>query len=211
MNVLLSAGTRSVRSRGRGRRLLLLTLALLAFAGFGAWYATGHVPRVRRAYRRWRLDPDRYDEMIQDAANRHGVSPCFVKAVIWKESRFLPETVGGKGEVGLMQLTGGAVTEWAEAHGRPVPVRGLWFDPRLNVEMGTWYLARAMNRWQSYESMEVLALSEYNAGQTRAQRWAPADPDVELPVSGVTFPTTRAYITRILNKTRYYEQREARE
>jgi soluble lytic murein transglycosylase len=184
---------------------------LLSLAGAGGWYAINHIPRVRRAYRRLRLDPSRYDDVIRECASRHGVSACFVKAVIWKESRFLSDTVGGKGEVGLMQITRGAVVEWAEAQGRPVPVRGLWFDPRLNIEVGTWYLARAMNRWRGYESMEVLALSQYNAGQSRAERWAPDNPGHELPVEGVTFPSTRAYITRILKKTRDYEQLEARE
>ena len=133
------------------------------------------------------------------------------KAVVWKESRFVPNTVGGLGEVGLMQLTEGAVVDWAEAHGRPVPPRALWFDPRLNVEIGTWYLARAMNRWRRYESMEVLALSEYNAGQSRAARWAPADPGDELPLAGVRIDSTRAYITQIIARTRHYEQNEARE
>jgi soluble lytic murein transglycosylase len=134
-----------------------------------------------------------------------------VKAVIWKESRFLFDTVGGKGEVGLMQITRGAVIEWANARSRGLPPRGLWFDPRLNIEIGTWYLARAMNRWRNYESMQLLALSEYNAGQSRAQKWAPSDPGNEVLVEEVTFPTTRAYITRILKKTRDYEQLEARE
>jgi soluble lytic murein transglycosylase len=211
MNLLRPVGVRSTRGRRWGRLPVLLALVLLSLAGVAAWYGPKHFPRVRRAYRRLRLDPSRYDSLIRESAARHGISPCFVKAVIWKESRFLFDTVGGKGEAGLMQITRGAVVEWADARGRAVPVRGLWFDPRLNIEVGTWYLARAMNRWRGYESMEVLALSQYNAGQSRAERWAPTDPGDELPVEGVTFPSTRAYITRILKKTRDYEQNEARE
>lgn len=210
MNVLRPDGARFAR-RGRWTSYLLLAVLALAVLASGGWYAIQHVPRLRRLYRRAQADTSRYDLLIREAANRHGVSAAFVKAVIWKESRFLPETVGGKGEAGLMQLTEGAIQEWANAHSRPLPDRVLWFDPRLNVEVGTWYLARAMNRWRGYESMELLALSQYNAGPSRAEKWAPLDPESELPVEGVMIRSTRAYITGILAKTRQYEQTEARE
>lgn len=211
MNVLRPTGAPIARRRRWASRLLLVLCALTALAGGSAWYAVRHVPRVRRVCRRYWLDPNRYDPLIREAANRHGVSAAFIKAVIWKESRFLPETVGGKGEAGLMQLTEGAIQEWADAHQRPLPDRVLWFDPRLNLEIGTWYLGRAMNRWRGYESMELLALSEYNAGPSRAGKWAPDDPGSELPVEGVMIRSTRAYITRILAKTRQYEQAQASE
>jgi soluble lytic murein transglycosylase len=212
MNVLRS-DTMPVARRGirvwLGLLLAALAVALVAFAAF--WPRVGGMPRLRRAYRCLRANPARYDAIIQETARRHGVSPAFVKAVIWTESRFVPDTVGGKGEAGLMQVTEGAVLEWAEAHGRPLPARQLWFDPQLNIEIGTWYLARAMNRWREYESMEVLALSEYNAGRSRALKWAPEDPRDEVPPEEVIFPSTRAYITQILAKTRHYEQTEASE
>jgi len=175
------------------------------------WFAVPRLPLVRRALRRMRADPERYNSLIGECARRHGVAPSLVKAVIWQESRFLADTVGGKGEAGLMQLMEGAVTDWAVAHELPLPARALWFDPRLNVEIGTWYLARAMDRWRGYESMEVLALSQYNAGQTRAVRWAPRNPADELPLEGVMIGSTRAYIRQIMTRTRHYEQNEARE
>ncbi len=200
-----------VSRRSRRARLWLALAALAVLALAALWPAVGGIPRLRRAYRRLQANPARYEPIIREAAKRHGVSPAFVKAVIWTESRFVPDTVGGKGEAGLMQVTEGAIREWADAHQRPLPARPLWFDPRLNIEIGTWYLGRAMNRWRDYESMEVLALSEYNAGRSRALKWAPADPRDELPPEAVIFPSTRAYITQILAKTRYYEQTEASE
>ena len=204
-------GMRARKGRRWGPRGLLFVLLCAVLVVVPIWFAVPRLPLVRRALRRMRADPERYNSLIGECARRHGVAPSLVKAVIWKESRFLAKTVGGKGEAGLMQLMEGAVTDWAEAHGRPLPARALWFDPRLNVEIGTWYLARAMNRWREYESMEVLALSQYNAGQTRAARWAPGNPADELPLEGVMIGSTRAYIREIMTRTRHYEQNEARE
>ena len=49
------------------------------------------------------------------------------------------------------------------------------FDPKTNLEAGAWYLHRAMLHWQAQDDPAPFALAEYNAGASRAQRWAGGD------------------------------------
>ena len=44
------------------------------------------------------------DVPIRAAAQRYGLEPALVKAVVWRESRFLPDVHGNAGELGLMLL-----------------------------------------------------------------------------------------------------------
>jgi hypothetical protein len=93
---------------------------------------------------RWQLRArsDAYDRLIREASLRHGIAPGLVKAIIWRESRFRPYTVGRAQEVGLMQITAGAVSDWHDWSGGIMPSRSMCFDPGLNIEIGTWYMAR---------------------------------------------------------------------
>ena len=163
---------------------------------------------VRSGCRSWRSrnDTSRYDAYIAAAARRHGISPALVKAVIWKESRFKAASVGLAEEVGLMQIMPGVVTDWHTYHRRPRPDRRALFDPQLNIEIGTWYLARAMRRWRSYRSADILALAEYNAGGSHAREWAPEDPQRELRLEDISFPGTRDYIRAVRNKWHEFEK-----
>ncbi len=139
-----------------------------------------------------------FDSIIVEAANRHGVAPALVWAVIRQESDFDPRRVGGKNEIGLMQITPNATRDWATAHARDYRFRGQLADPRFNIEVGTWYLAKGLKRWHDYRDAEVLALAEYNAGRVRALRWAPENPQ-ENALERVGISSTKAYITKILD------------
>ncbi|NOY74616.1 MAG: lytic transglycosylase domain-containing protein [Kiritimatiellaeota bacterium] len=150
-----------------------------------------------------------YDSMIEDAAERHCVDPALIKAVIWRESRFDPNARGAKGEVGLMQIRprNGAVEDWAVAYGLESPKVGLLFNPELNLEIGTWYLARALRKWRGYKHSVELALSEYNAGAMGMTAWIPEDPDGEV-ADRITITSTRRYVRSIMD--RYERCLEAR-
>ena len=156
----------------------------------------------RRQQARWRLQLER---VAQEAASRHGLASALVKAVIHQESRFRVLSRGKKGEVGLMQITDGAVLDWERHTGLRRPNRGGLFDPRLNVEIGTWYLARAVRAWQEYRDRDVLALAQYNAGRGNALKWAPENPR-EKALDRVRFPSTREYIVSVLKYRTSFER-----
>ncbi len=157
--------------------------------------------------RDWMVDDTRFAAEIREAARTHGLDPALVRAVVFQESRFDPFARGSKGEIGLMQvLPRGAVADWARAKGRRVPCRAALADPRLNLEIGCWYLAGGMRRWRSYAHGTELALARYNAGESRAERWKPADPDGKV-IPRITIDSTRHYVSRIMKRYRNYQER----
>lgn len=147
-----------------------------------------------------------YDAIILKAAERNGIDPALLKAVIWQESKFDATTIGSKGEIGLMQVMQKfAVTDWAKAHSRRIPSIGALSDPELNIEIGSWYLGRALRRWQAYRDRETLALCEYNAGYQRASSWKPKNPNDPVQ-DRINIRSTQVYVRNILKKRKEYAQ-----
>lgn len=150
------------------------------------------------------VDDSRYWENIQEISRRRGIDPQLVRAVIFQESSFVRESVGRKGEVGLMQVhLKGAVADWAKAHGKKIPSHSALCDVNLNLEIGTWYLAKALKRWEKYRDQIPLALVQYNAGATRAERWKPERLDGEV-IPRIKIAATRAYVVNIMKRYRKY-------
>lgn len=175
--------------------------ALFAAAVFAAALL---VALMNGAPRDFFVDDTRFLREIKHAASRHGVPADLVRALIFKESRFDPRARGRKGEIGLMQLLpSGAVADWARIHKVAEPGEDELFDPVLNLEIGCWYLGRAFRRWQGYKDVVPLALAQYNAGESRANRWKPDDKSGDL-LPRVTLPSTRRYIREISRRYRSY-------
>ena len=113
----------------------------------------------------------KYDKIIHAAAAKHGVDPMLIKAIIFTESTFVPSKVGKDGEIGLMQIRKAAATDWANARGVPLPSKAEMYKPELNIEIGTWYITRALKRWYKNPDFLRMALAEYNAGYSRILEW----------------------------------------
>lgn len=181
-------------------RICLLLVLLAAVAG-ACWFVQSADPRYDATelicWRRYH----RYDALIEDVAKRRQLDPMLVKALIWRESRFHPNKLGTSGERGLMQLGVAAASEWAKAEHQGVFTPDDLFDPKRNLEAGTWLLARALRRWQSNTAEDPLslALAEYNAGHSRVQRWAAA--------ASIGFPATRQYVQTIEHRYHFYQKR----
>jgi soluble lytic murein transglycosylase len=152
-----------------------------------------------------------YDALIKSVAQAHDLDPMLVKAVVWRESRFDPKKQGSHGERGLMQVTERAANEWA----RENKIAGFdpdqLFEPKTNLEAGTWYLHRAMAHWDHQSDPTPFALAEYNAGASRAQRWSGGNAVAEIPerqfLQKIDFPATRRYVESIIDRYKFYQRR----
>jgi soluble lytic murein transglycosylase len=153
----------------------------------------------------------RYDEIIAQAVARYNLDFYLVKALIYEESWFRPDIRGAAGELGLMQLTMRAATDYCAHNGFPPLYEARVLDPRLNVEVGCWYLKQSMDRYKNSPSPTLFALLRYNAGEVRADNWLRIALSKPLPagisreqyyLSVVDFPTTRDYARRILARSR---------
>jgi soluble lytic murein transglycosylase len=189
--------------------IICLLLAAVVGIGLLAWRSGDPFYTVYE----W-LSPARfqqYDQLIHAVSAANALDPMLVKAVVWRESRFDPQKLGGAGERGLMQVSEIAAREWAEEHQMENFRVEELFDPKTNLEAGTWYLHRAMLHWEKARDPTPFALAEYNAGASRAQRWAGGDG--QKPISpgafqkNIDFPGTKRYVESILSRYRFYQRR----
>ncbi|HEX3817340.1 MAG TPA: lytic transglycosylase domain-containing protein [Chthoniobacterales bacterium] len=190
---------------------LIICLLLAAALGLGllAWRSGDPLYTLYE----W-LSPARfaqYDQLIRAAALPNDLDPMLVKAVVWRESRFDPKKFGSAGERGLMQVSEIAAQEWAQEKRIPNFQVEQLFDPKTNLEAGTWYLRRAMLHWRAKRDPKPFALAEYNAGASRAQRWAGGDG--APPISAhefernIDFPGTKKYVESIIDRYHFYQRR----
>ena len=153
----------------------------------------------------------RYDRLITSVAAENHLDPMLVKAIVWRESRFDPQKYGTAGERGLMQVSEKAANEWAhETKVENFRVEEL-FDPKTNLQAGSWYLHRALQHWEQQPDPIPFALAEYNAGASRAQRWAGGDgAPVIAPkdfLANIDFRGTRNYVDSVIARYYFYKQR----
>jgi len=191
-------------------KLILCVLLALA-AGFA--YVTVQSGDAVYTFYEW-MSPARlhqYDPLIRAVAIEHHLDPMAVKAVVWCESRFDPKKHGSHGERGLMQVSEKAANEWARENKIADFYFDQLFDPKINLEAGTWYLRRAYEHWEHQTDPLPFALAEYNAGASRAQRWSGGNGIAYIPVKkfrqNIDFPGTRKYIDSIIERYKFYQRR----
>ena len=178
-----------MKLRTRFRWLVfLLALGAVAYWGWDGW-------RERR-----------YDALIVTAAQRYGVDPALVKAVIWRESRFDADARGRAGELGLMQIRESAAMEWAKAEHIPSFEHAACLDPATNALAGTWYLKKLLARYQNTDNPAAYALADYNAGRGNVLNWltGSAATRSDAFVEQIGFPTTRDYVRSVLRRAERY-------
>jgi soluble lytic murein transglycosylase len=191
---------------------LLTALVLAAVVAGGALVAFSDDPAYTAQELVFQQRFRSYDSLIRDMAEKHKVDPMLVKAVIWRESAFRPGKVGGNGERGLMQILPAAAADWSRVnHIKNFDPADL-FDPKTNIDAGTWYLRQALQRWKDRDDPLVFALAQYNAGSRRVDQWI-GDTNLGTSVtsddlrSAITFPTTRRYVEDIIERRAFYKKR----
>jgi soluble lytic murein transglycosylase-like protein len=128
-------------------------------------------------------------EAIEIAANKTGLDPDLLRAVIQTESSFDVDAVSGCGAKGLMQLMPGTAKDMGVKDS---------FDPYQNVYGGAKYLKKMLNRFGDIR----LALAAYNKGPGKIHSLGITDADDAEQYSKLS-SGCRGYIRKIL---RLYEK-----
>jgi soluble lytic murein transglycosylase len=200
-----------------GSFLLKSVLVLLLSCAAAVVYLAirSHDPvYVLRELKDW-TDYRRFDALIVKVAREYDLDPRLIKAVVWRESRFQADMTGRNGERGLMQVSEIAARDWAAAKGirdlRPEQM----LTPEVNLEIGTWYLSKAVQRWNAEDNAVPFALAEYNAGKSRVDRWVRTAAlkrkgkpvTAEIFQDSIDFPSTARYVRTILARYDFYKRR----
>ena len=128
--------------------------------------------------------PSELEPVIASAAERYGVDPAVIKAVIRAESGFRTDAVSRAGAQGLMQLMPGT----ARALGVDAT------DPAQNIDGGVRYLKQQLDRFGNVEH----ALAAYNAGPGAVIRNGGVPPYAE----------TQRYVANVLSYVDQYSETE---
>lgn len=125
----------------------------------------------------------RYESIIEEAAQTHGVDKNLIKAVILAESAGKENALSSANAKGLMQL----IDSTADYLG----VRNVW-NPKENIFGGTKYLAELLRK---YDGDIRLALAGYNAGPGNVDKYNDIPP----------FTETQTYVKRVMGYLNHLE------
>lgn len=121
-------------------------------------------------------DKAQLKEMITKTAQKYGVDPKLIHAVVKQESAFNPKATSHCGAMGLMQLM-------------PATAKGLGvkdaYNPVQNVDGGVRYLKSMLDK---YNGNVILALAAYNAGPGAVDKYDDVPP----------YKETQNYVKNIL-------------
>jgi hypothetical protein len=133
-------------------------------------------PLSARALRLRPVPRSDWGDWIREHADRHGVDPRLVQAIVQVESGYDDRARSRKGAVGLMQLM--------PATARTLQV-GNRYDAEQNIRGGVAYLRQMIDR---FAGRLELAIAAYNAGPGAVERHGGIPPYTE----------TRDYVHRVL-------------
>lgn len=119
-----------------------------------------------------------YDSYIRASAQRHGVDPALMKAMMHTESAFNPNARSPVGAQGLMQLM--------PATARRFKVSNAW-NPAENIEGSAKYIAWLMKR---FNNNVEFAVAGYNAGEGNVDKYNGIPP----------FKETRNYVKSVMSR-----------
>jgi soluble lytic murein transglycosylase len=174
----------------RGRTLEAINLGWAAREAGAPWSM-----RLARV-----LYPLPYREMIEQTAQSRGLDPWLLVALIRQESAFVRDIRSPAGAIGLMQVMPSTGQEVARQVGLNAFSERSLETPDINLHLGSRFLFDMIER---FDEDLPLVLSAYNAGPTRANRWAKFAEavDPERFTERIPFDETRGYVK---NVTRNY-------
>ena len=147
--------------------------------------------------------PLAFEHLYRQAATRTGLSLPLLLGLSRQESLFRVNAQSSAGARGLMQLMPSTAREVAKRMGKTQPSTADLYQPMLNIELGSNYLARRLSELQGNRA---LAAAAYNGGANNVQTWLDAygDQPLDLFIESIGFRETREYVKLVLSFSAVY-------
>ncbi|WP_292934151.1 transglycosylase SLT domain-containing protein [Noviherbaspirillum sp.] len=124
----------------------------------------------------------KYETLLNAAAQEFEIDPALLKAVMAAESGFDTHAVSAKGAVGLMQILPATAERYGLQGDKKKTLEQKLTDPKTNIRLGARYL-RDLHKL--FPSRPELVIASYNAGEGAVQKYNNAIPP---------YPETRSYV-----------------
>lgn len=143
-----------MKKEWKNKLLIALTLVLVVIVVF--------------AFSVWneKAKADKYIDIVFEMSEKYDVDGALILSIIKNESDFNKDAVSKKKAVGLMQLMENTAKSVADENGI-IYNKSLLLDPRVNIELGTFYLKYLIEKFQNVD----LAIIAYNAGEGNVVKW----------------------------------------
>ena len=141
--------------------------------------------------------PQPHSDQVYRHSNKYNLDVLLVYSLIREESRFNKHAVSPSNARGLMQLIRGTASDSAREVGIYPYNFDMLFDPEVNVELGSFYLRKVLDR---YNGEIPLGLASYNAGPARVSEWVDEIGYYKFDefIEQIPITETRNYVKRIL-------------
>lgn len=144
--------------------------------------------------------PSVYKKMIQEQAQKQKLSPVLIASLIRQESGFGLRAQSSSNAYGLMQLIGPTAQEVVgDLALKEVMLPEDLFQPQLNIQMGSFYLAKMI---RNYRGHVPFGLAAYNAGAKRLQNFFYSRSEIKDLIDN---PSSEAWSEMWMDELPYYE------
>ncbi len=154
---------------------------------------------------RLRFPLARQDGVVAQA-EQAGIDPAWAYGILRSESAWVYDARSGADARGLMQLLPATAAQVARRNGLAWGGGDTLYDPGVNIELGTRYLAQLAAR---YDGAPWLTSAAYNAGPNRVDQWLAARGTLapDLFIATMPFKETRDYVARVMAFSLIYDWR----
>lgn len=144
--------------------------------------------------------PMQYKEEILKYSNENNIDPYLTYSIINVESGFNPLAKSNAEAKGLMQIMP-ITADWAKEH---IELDDLseedYFEPGLNIKIGTWYLSKLSSMYDGDVSKIAAA---YNAGTGNVESWI-AD-GLDISNGEIPYEETKKYVEKVNSNIEVYK------
>lgn len=189
MSVLMDDMRRAMMEGGDHHFVRLMRL------GRGRWSRTDPGGEFKDEWTEFH--PRAFSRYVTRYAEREGLNPYLLWAIMTVESGYNPDTVSHADARGLLQVIPKTGNKVAAAMGENHFGHYDLMDPDTSLRHGAWYFAQLVNKFQG---QEPLAIAGYNGGPHNVQRWLLHKHDQPLDefVEEIPFNEARRYTKRVL-------------